>query len=253
MGLLVFNELFDSWDASADLHDPSQFEPFMRRNVRNFVARDRNHPCVIVWSIGNEIEDVQRPKPHGENERKVAFMVGLFKQHDPTRPVTMACHRPGVLESEILDTLDVQSWNYTRKYAAAKKRYPDKPTIYSESAAALSTRGFYSLPQPAKREDYVDAAARQISSYDLNAQWWSDIADVEFARMDEDRFCAGSLSGRASTTWASRFRSTTNGHVKTMGAGPHAPRAAAISASSICVAFLRIGIICTAATGRRKS
>jgi beta-galactosidase len=191
MGLLVFNELFDGWDASADLHDQSQFDPFMHRNVQNFVARDRNHPCVIVWSIGNEMEDGLRLRPQAEVARNVKFVVDLFKRFDATRPVTMACHRTDFLATGILDPLDVQSWNYTRKYAAAKERYPDKPVVCSESAAAVSTRGFYSLPQPARRQDYVDDQARQISSYDLNSEWWSDVADVELARIAEDRFCAG--------------------------------------------------------------
>ncbi len=189
MGLLVFNELFDKWDDTADLHDQEQFEPFMRRNVANFVRRDRNHPSVITWSIGNEIGDVQRFKD-GENKQKVAFMVDLFKQHDDSRPVTMGCNIPGVLDHDILDALDITSWNYGRKYAKAHERYPEKPTIYSESASALSTRGYYHLPHPGKKTEYA-TEDRQVDSYDWNAATWSDIADVEFARMEADRYCSG--------------------------------------------------------------
>lgn len=189
MGLLVFNELFDKWDDTADLHDQEQFEAFMRRNVANFVRRDRNHPCVVVWSIGNEIGSVLNDKS-GRGKEQVDYMVEQFKRHDATRPVTMGCHIEGVLDRDTLDSLDVQSWNYGRKYLKANATYPDKPTIYSESASALSTRGFYHLPHPENKTDFLKDP-RQIDSYDWNAVRWGDLPDVEFVRMHHDRFCAG--------------------------------------------------------------
>jgi beta-galactosidase len=63
--------------------------------------------------------------------------------------------------------------------------------VYSESASALSTRGFYELPLPKSKTDY--SPALQVSSYDLNAAPWSDIADREFALMEQDRFVAGEM------------------------------------------------------------
>jgi len=192
MGMLVFNECFDKWDGTADLLDRAKFEPHMARQIGNFVRRDRNHPSVIVWSIGNEIWNIEA-NGDGDAVEKVAFMVKQFKQHDPTRPVTFGCLVPGAVreDTHVLDPLDVTSWNYGRKYLAARERYPDKPIIYSESASALSTRGFYKLPHPTEKTDYNNPEL-QVDSYDLNsASGPRDIPDVDFRLMEIDRYVAG--------------------------------------------------------------
>jgi len=192
MGILVMNECFDKWDATADLLDQSQFTPFMKRQVGNFVRRDRNHPSVVLWSIGNEMWDVEANEA-GDAPEKVTFMVGQFKRHDPTRPVTMGCLVPQAVreDTHVLDSLDVTSWNYGRKYLAARKRYPDKPIVYSESASALSTRGYFRLPHPIEKTDYINED-RQVDSYDLNsASGPRDIPDVDFRLMETDRYVAG--------------------------------------------------------------
>jgi len=98
---------------------------------------------------------------------------------------------PQTASQPILDALDLCGWNYARRYAIYRERYPDKPIIYSESASALSTRGFYELPLPTTKTDYSDKL--QVDSYDLNAAPWSDIADAEFALMEQDRFVAGEM------------------------------------------------------------
>ena len=76
-----------------------------------------------------------------------------------------------------------------RRYATYRQRYPDKPIIYSESASALSTRGFYELPLPNRKNEY--SKQLQVNSYDLNAADWSDIPDSEFKLMKDDSFVAG--------------------------------------------------------------
>ena len=85
--------------------------------------------------------------------------------------------------------LDVTGWNYARRYAICRERFPEKPILYTESASALSTRGFYELPLVAARTDFSDQL--QVDSYDLNCARWSDIADVEFDLMERDKFVAG--------------------------------------------------------------
>ncbi|MCX6998117.1 MAG: DUF4982 domain-containing protein [Kiritimatiellaeota bacterium] len=189
LGLLVFNELFDKWDATADLLDSGEFEAFMTRQSQAFVHRDRNHPCVVVWSIGNEMDSTVTS---AQGIRQIAFMAGLFRQLDPTRPVTLADWRPEeVCRGQALASLDVTSWNYGRSYALSRERFPDKPIIYSESASALSTRGFYRLPHPASKIDY-EYPERYVDSYDLNsASGPRDIPDWDFRRMETDRYVAG--------------------------------------------------------------
>jgi beta-galactosidase len=116
-------------------------------------------------------------------------MVSYFKALDPTRPVTLAHAIPESARTPLDDSLDVAGWNYARRYAISLETRPKLPIIYSESASAYSTRGFYELPHPAKKDDY--STALQIDSYDHNSAYYSDIADTEFALMARDRFVAG--------------------------------------------------------------
>ena len=191
MGFLVWNEAFDKWDHTAGRRDGQPpLREYTRRQIRNFVMRDRNHPSVVVWSIGNEISNYPG-NADGKSPERVRYMRDFFLDYDPTRPVGIGCHIPGTANQPILDALDLTGWNYARRYENYRRRYPDKPIIYSESASALSTRGFYELPLPTVKTDYSDQL--QVCSYDLNAAPWSDIPDVEFALMQQDRFVAGEM------------------------------------------------------------
>ena len=189
MGFVVWDECFDKWDKTAD-RDPctSPLEQYGKKQIHNFVMRDRNHPCVVVWSIGNEI-DPQPAAPEGVSAERVKFMSDFFRKYDATRPIGMACHMPVVAQKKMLDALDVAGWNYQRKYEQFRKSYPDKPIIYSESASALSTRGFYELPLRGSKTQYSKEI--QVDSYDRNAAQWSDIPDREFNLMGKDKFVAG--------------------------------------------------------------
>lgn len=188
LGLLVYNEVFDKWHGTADRVHGEPLLDYGHKQIRNFCLRDRNHPSVVVWSIGNEISHILGNQS-GRAPREVAEMARFFRLYDPTRPVTMACHMPQGLQGGILDALDIQSWNYGHKYVQAREVYPDQGFIYSESASTLSTRGYYELPLPQKKTDYSET--RQVDSYDRNAAEWSDIPDVEFAGLERHPFCAG--------------------------------------------------------------
>jgi beta-galactosidase len=187
MGFVVWDEAFDKWDGTADrVRGEPPLEPYGEKQIRNLVMRDRNHPCVVVWSIGNEIGEGGR---EGVTPERVKFMSEFVRKYDPTRPVGMANHIPAMAERPNFDALDLTGWNYMRRYAIYRERYPDKPIIYSESASALSTRGFYELPLPSEKTQY--SKQLQVDSYDLNAAAWSDIADAEFQLMEKDKFVAG--------------------------------------------------------------
>ena len=187
MGFVVWDECFDKWDRTAGRVDGQPpLEEYGEKQIRNFVMRDRNHPCIVVWSVGNEIGAGGRD---GVTPERVKFMSDFVRKYDPTRPVGMACHTPNMANQPNFDALDLTGWNYRGRYSIYRQRYPDKPIVYSESASALSTRGFYELPLPDGKTRF--SKQLQVNSYDHNAARWSDISDVEFQLMEDDRFVAG--------------------------------------------------------------
>jgi beta-galactosidase len=189
MGFVVWDECFDKWDGTADrIGGQPPLEQYGEKQIRNFVMRDRNHPSVVVWSIGNEIGPQPGDK-EGVSAERIKFMSDFVRKYDATRPVGMACNVISTATQRMLEALDLTGWNYTRKYARAKQAYPDKPLVYSESASAFGTRGFYELPPVGSKTQYSKQV--QISSYGRNAANWSDIPDVEFNLMEKDKYVAG--------------------------------------------------------------
>ncbi|MBN1466156.1 DUF4982 domain-containing protein [candidate division KSB1 bacterium] len=187
MGLLVLNEVFDKYDAKADIVDTTDFDDFAQRNIRNFVVRDRNHPSVFLWSVGNEIGDVQWNKDNGFY--KLQTMVNFVKKYDPTRPTTLVCDSYESAALRHFDYYDVHCWNYGRRYSLARQLEPNKSVIISESASTVSTRGFYELPLPDDKTDFTNSL--QVSSYDLHAPQWAEVADDDFMWQQEEPYIAG--------------------------------------------------------------
>ncbi len=186
MGLVVWDECFDKWDHTAGRHHGQPpLREFSERQIRSLALRDRNHPSVVVWSIGNEISE----GGEGVTQERISYMADFFRKYDPTRPVGIACCIPHQARKPLFKDLDFTGWNYLRRYAEFREHYPDKPIIYSESASALSTRGAYELPVPSEKTDFSDT--RLLNSYDFNSARWSDIPDQEFDLMERDDFVAG--------------------------------------------------------------
>ena len=87
---------------------------------------------------------------------RLAAMRETVLKHDATRPVGIGCHTPNTVSQAVYDPLDLTGWNYAHRYDRYREMYPDKPILYTESASALSTRGFYAFPVPnAKRRLFL--------------------------------------------------------------------------------------------------
>ncbi|HEY3372256.1 MAG TPA: glycoside hydrolase family 2 TIM barrel-domain containing protein [Prolixibacteraceae bacterium] len=187
MGILVFDEAFDKYDKKVDLDETMDFDAYAQRNIQNFVERDRNHPCVFIWSVGNEMADVQYNNNNGF--QRLNTMISAVRKYDPTRPVTMACDNTNSAAWRHFDLYDVHSWNYGRRYSLARQMEPNKGVIVSESGSTVSTRGYYELPLPVKRDEFSNA--RQVSSYDLNVPFWADLPDEDFMWQQDEEYVAG--------------------------------------------------------------
>jgi beta-galactosidase len=187
MGFIVIDEIFDKYDNKADIPLGADFFEFAEPNVRNFVMRDRNHPSIVLWSVGNEISEVETNYNGGF--QKLQAMVNYFKKYDATRPITLVCHLADAAKKRHFDFYDVTAYNYRRQYKVAHDVEPSKPSLIGESASTVSTRGFYELPLPKAKTDFTRAL--QVSSYDLNAPEWAEIPDFDFMWQEQDKFCGG--------------------------------------------------------------
>lgn len=187
MGLLVFDEAFDKWDGKADILPETDFDEFMERQFHNFIKRDRNHPSVVLWSVGNEMRDIQGNVNNGLARLHTA--VNLVRKYDPTRPVTMANDQMENVKWRHWDYYDIHAWNYGRRYRPAREKDPSEPVIISESASTVSTRGYYEFPLPEQKDEFSNAG--QVSSYDLNAPPWAEPADLDFYWQEEDQYVVG--------------------------------------------------------------
>ena len=199
MGIFVWDECFDKWNATCGRGD-EPLEEFVSSKLEEFVRRDRNHPSVFVWSIGNEISPGKACPPGqehwagspalGTTAERCARFREVIRSLDWTRPVGIDSCFPDAVKKGDYAALDITGWNYKQLYDKMHEVYPEKPLVYSESASALSDYGHYAASLPREKTDF-DAKGLGVDSYDRNAAKWSDIPDLEFERMERDRFVAG--------------------------------------------------------------
>jgi beta-galactosidase len=187
LGFLVMDEAFDCWGVAKTPNDYSRdFADWHERDVRALVLRDRNHPCVILWSSGNEIPEQSRP-----NGLKTAEALReLFHKEDPTRPVAGALNHVDAVGDGFYRGFDVIGRNYKPMlYAKEHALAPDYAIFGSETASTLSSRGEYFFPL--SEDPKAGAVNFQVTSYDLNYPRWATTPDAEFAGQDRNPFVMG--------------------------------------------------------------
>jgi beta-galactosidase len=135
MGFLVMDEMFDCWTVAKNRYDYHlYFNEWSKADTREVVRRDRNHPCIVVYSAGNEIRDT----PQAELAKKIlSGLVEGFHQNDPTRPVSQALFRPNVshdYDNGLADILDVVGQNYREnEILAAHEQRPGRKIVGTEN------------------------------------------------------------------------------------------------------------------------
>ncbi len=187
MGMLVMDEAFDCWKEGKHKNDYHILYPdWHEADLRALVRRDRNHPSVVLWSIGNEV-----PDQGSVAGRKIAAELrDIVRSEDSTRPVTAACDRIPSGYNEFREGVDVFGYNYKpTEYAKFRAANPVQPLFSSESASCCSSRGEYQFPVTANKADGV--MRYQVSSYDLYAPRWATPPEWEFKAQDEFSFVAG--------------------------------------------------------------
>ncbi len=145
MGFIVMDEAFDMWQMQKTRYDYHlNFNEWHKKDLEDQVLRDRNHPCVFIWSIGNEIPEQGNNITGGSIARELAAIV---RSLDTTRLVTSACDRPDTANNIIKSgALDLIGYNYHQyMYAGFPKLFPGKKFISTESVSGLETRGHYDL------------------------------------------------------------------------------------------------------------
>lgn len=187
MGMVVMDEAFDCWERGKNKNDYHKLYPdWHEKDLRALVRRDRNHPSVIIWSTGNEVQE-QDMRDKGKISEELTKIV---HEEDPTRPVVANCNFPQSGFNGFQNTLDVFGFSYKPDlYAKFHKTSPTIPMVGSETASCISSRGEYFFPVSDNKDD--GRADFQVSSYDLYAPPWATTPDTEFKGQDENPSNAG--------------------------------------------------------------
>ena len=216
MGLIVMDESFDMWRRKKTQNDYARFfDEWHERDLSDLILRDRNHPSILMWSIGNEVleqwssaeadtlsleqanlilnagHDASTLAKDGElsvQSLLTQHLAEIVKRYDTSRPITAGCNEPDPGNHLFKSgALDIIGFNYHHQWVKdVPKNFPGKPFIFSESVSALQTRGNYMMPS-----DSVFKAPKE---------WWLPYTDPSYMCSSYDNMHA-SWSSTHEETW----------------------------------------------------
>jgi beta-galactosidase len=202
MGFLVIDEAFDMWQKRKNRFDYHlDFKEWHKKDLEAMVLRDRNHPSVILWSIGNEI----REQFDSTGTAITKELVSIVKNLDPTRPVTAALTETFPEKNFIAkaNALDVLGFNYKDyDYAELPKRFPGQKFIASETASALATRGVYQFPSDTIRvwppnfrvqDTFTANKDFTCAAYDNTHAYWGNTHEKSWLAVKNNPHIAGAF------------------------------------------------------------
>ena len=183
LGMMVMAESFDGWrEPKVRNGYGSYWDEWWQQDIRNLVLNHRNHPSIILWSVGNEIPEQWKP----EGVKRYKDLIALCHEYDPSRMVTCGMDQPdGTIWCGFAQVADVPGYNYrVHKYDEMIERLPQGFILGSETASTVSSRGCYYFPDTvATNKARPDG---QCSSYDVEYCWWSNLPDDDW-KMQDDR------------------------------------------------------------------
>jgi beta-galactosidase len=201
MGFIVMDEAFDMWKKKKTEYDYAlNWDEWHRRDLEDMILRDRNHPSVFIWSIGNEVLE-QWDKSDSSGAVIAKELAAIVKRLDPTRPITAACNDQDPMNPVIKSgALDLIGYNYAQnKFPDFPKTYPGKKFIATETNSALATRGHYDMPSDSIRRwpprwdlPLLDGNPdNTCSSYDNCSAPWGSTHEETWKVMKKHDFLSG--------------------------------------------------------------
>ena len=180
LGMVVIDEAFDEWKLPKVPNGYSNyFDEWAEIDLRDMIKRDRNHPSVIMWSIGNEI--LEQAKPDGWKTAKM--LNDICHDEDNTRPTTAGFnYYPASFKNKLAYQVDIVGVNYKPSYyQEIRAQNPNMIFYGSETSSQTSTRGYYDLTL----DHEVKKETNQVSSYDvIVGPPWAYSPDIEFAAQE---------------------------------------------------------------------
>ena len=190
LGMMVMAESFDMWIYPKCKNGYAKFfKDWSDKDITNLVKHHRNHPSIIMWSIGNEI-----PEQWSKEGMEISkHLQDLCHQYDPSRPVTQGMDRAeDALKSGFAQVMDVPGFNYrVHKYYKNIEQLPQGFLLGSETASTVSSRGVYKFPVEVRANDNNPYADGQCSSYDTEYCSWSNLPDDDWKMQDDYSWVIG--------------------------------------------------------------